>query len=238
MGISIMKKSRLKTHLKTQIKAAAWGLVWILGFNLAGCARPLEQETPVSSPPAKMAPEPAASAPTKPEPMVTAPATAAETLETVQLNVQPPASEVVPAEARAAAANLAQAPLALELQPYSRDELFATGSGGCGMSLWRAESDVDRGAVLFSGIGEGPQLLMKINGRFVAFERIEGSGEEFYGQFAEQRFRNLNGDIEVVTQVTLGQKGEIESVAIDGGTVTLTQNGVSQEIAVKGDAGC
>lgn len=154
------------------------------------------------------------------------------------LAVKPPASEVVPADAKSAAATITDTPLPLTVQSYSSDELFAAGSGGCGMSLWRAEGQYNDSLVLFNGIGEGPQLLMKLDSQFVTFERIEGSGEEFYGQFAQQRFRNLAGSVEVVTEVQLGAEGEIESVAIDGGRVVVTRDGVSQEIAVKGDAGC
>lgn len=155
-----------------------------------------------------------------------------------ELAVQPPASEVVPDDAKAAATTLTDAPLPVVVQPYSGDELFAAGGGGCGMSLWRAEGSYQDSSVLFSGFGEGPQLLMKLDGKFVAFERIEGSGKEFYGQFAQQRFRDLAGNIEVTTDVELGAEGEIESVAIDKGRVVITQDEVSQEIAVKGDAGC
>lgn len=155
-----------------------------------------------------------------------------------EFNVQPPASEIVPAQAKAAATTLLDPPLPLQVQPYSVDELFAAGGGGCGMSLWRAEGSFEDDSVLFSGLGEGAQLLIKLNGEFMPFERIEGNGETFYGQFAQQRFRNLAGDIEVTTEVELGAKGEIESVEIERGQVVLTQKGVSQEIAVKGDAGC
>lgn len=158
--------------------------------------------------------------------------------ETTELEVQPPAFEVVSDDAKAAASTLSNDPLPLEVQPYSGDELFAAGGGGCGMSLWRADGSYADGSVLFNGIGDGPQLLMKLNGKFVTFERMDGSGEEFYGQFAQQRFRNLNGDIEVTTAVELGAEGEIESVEIAQGLVVVTRNGVSQEIAVKGDAGC
>ena len=163
---------------------------------------------------------------------------AAKTDKPKAFEVQPPTSEVVPDDAKAAASTLSNAPLPMEVQPYSTDELFAAGSGGCGMSLWRAEGSYGNDSVLFSGMGEGPQLLMKLNGEFVTFERMEGSGPEFYGQFAQQRFRNLNGDIEVTTEVELGAKGDIESVEIDQGKVVLSRNGVTQEIAVKGDAGC
>ena len=154
------------------------------------------------------------------------------------LAVKPPASEVVPDNAKSAAATLTDTPLPPTVQSYSSDELFAAGSGGCGMSLWRAEGNYNDSSVLFSGIGEGPQLLMKLDGKFNTFERMEGSGEQFYGQFAQQRFRNLAGNIEVETEVKLGAEGEIESVAIDEGRVVVTRDGVSQEIAVKGDAGC
>lgn len=179
-------------------------------------------------------PETTEAATTKPE--TTKPETTES--ETTKLEVQPPPFEVVSDDAKAAASTLTNDPLPIEVQAYSGDELFAAGGGGCGMSLWRADGNYADGSVLFNGIGDGPQLLMKLNGKFVTFERMDGSGEEFYGQFAQQRFRNLNGDIEVTTAVELGAEGEIESVEIDQGLVVVTRNGVSQEIAVKGDAGC
>jgi hypothetical protein len=238
-----MKKSLLNAGGNVGVKVGIGGWAIALGFTLLACSRSPEQAAPAPAPFEKVAPGATASVSPKAEPVEDAPAPKAAPKasggEKPQIKVQPPASEVVPPEAQAAAAGLGKTPLALQLQPYGSDELFAVGGGGCGMSLWQADSSDRKSVLLFSGMGEGPQLLIKLEGEFVALERIEGEGEEFYGQFTQQRFRNLNGDLEVVTQVKLGKAGEIESVAIAAGTVTLTKNGAaSQAIAVKGDAGC
>lgn len=212
-----------------------------IALTLASCAIQAEQAetTPASE---AAVPELAPAIPAEQtEAKATAPTSqseAAAAKPTPSFVATPPASEVVPSDAKEAAATLTDAPLPTVVQSYSGDELFAAGGGGCGMSLWRADSSYNDGSILFSGIGEGPQLLMKLENKFVTFERMEGSGKEFYGQFAQQRFRNLNGDIEVMTEVELGATGEIESVEIDKGRVVVTRNGASQEITVKGDAGC
>ncbi len=224
-----MKTSRFKAGVTVVAIAAT--------LNLSGCILRADQPEGMSA----TADPAAAVLNNDAEPSVAAPVVATETPAPESpkvLEVQPPASEVVPDDAKAAATTLTDAPLPVEVQSYSGDELFAAGGGGCGMSLWRSEGSYSDSSVLFSGIGEGPQLLMKLNGKFVTFERMEGNGQEFYGQFAQQRFRNLNGDIEVATEVELGAKGEIESVEIEQGRVVVTRNGVDQEIAVKGDAGC
>ena len=248
-----------KPMKRSLFNAGMTGVVAIaLSFNLVSCSRPTKSaettltpqaavpEQTQATPTALATPEAAASAASQPaEVAEAAPVGQPETQPASQpaksapsLVAPPPAFEVVPSEAKEAAATLTDVPLPPVVQPYSSDELFAAGSGGCGMSLWRAEGSYSDGSILFSGIGEGPQLLMKLDGKFVTLERIEGNGEEFYGQFAQQRFRNLNGDIEVMTEVKLGAEGEIESVEIDSGRVVVTRNKVSQEIAVKGDAGC
>lgn len=240
-----MKKSLCKTGIMGLAIATALGL-----SSLGSCARQPEL-TQTTTPASEESQGPASSASTssgepssKPSDNATAAsASPAKTTPVVSqapptMAVKPPASEVVPADAKSAAATLTDAPLPLMVQSYSGDELFAVGGGGCGMSLWLAEGTYSDSSILFSGMGAGPQLWMKLDGQWATFERIEGSGTQFYGQFAQQRFRNLSGDIEVMTETELGADGEIESVAIDRGRVVVTQDGVSQEIAVKGDAGC
>ena len=117
------------------------------------------------------------------------------------------------------------------------DELFDAGSGGCGMSLWPAGSKPQEGLMFFNGIDSG-SMLMKINGQFVNFEKESGVGEEFYGQHLQQTFSNADLDLIVETDVVLGELGEIESVEISSGTVSLISGESREEIAVVGDAGC
>ena len=117
------------------------------------------------------------------------------------------------------------------------DELFEAGSGGCGMSLWPAGSKPQEGLMFFNGIDPGT-MLMKINGEFVNFERESGAGEEFYGQQLQQTFSNAELDLIVETDVALGVLGEIESVEISSGTLSLVSGESREEIAVVGDAGC
>lgn len=129
----------------------------------------------------------------------------------------------------------------LEVNAFTVDELFAQGGGGCGMTLWRQSDAPPReGFLFFNGLpqpsGDG-FTLMKINGEFVRFQRTEAAGEEFYGQQTSQTFISQEDDIQLQVDTTLGQPGEIESVAVEG-TLQLRQNGDTLAIPVQGDAGC
>ncbi|MBE9159847.1 hypothetical protein IQ265_23870 [Nodosilinea sp. LEGE 06152] len=129
----------------------------------------------------------------------------------------------------------------LEVNAFTLDELFAQDGGGCGMTLWQqSEGSPPEGFLFFNGLAQPPNssfTLMKINGEFVRFRRTAAAGEEFYGQQTSQTFVSQNDDIQLQVDTTLGQPGEIESVAVEG-TLQLQQNGNTLAIPVQGDAGC
>lgn len=128
----------------------------------------------------------------------------------------------------------------LEIGEFSLQEIYDLNAGGCGMSLWRAEDTRppgERGFVFINGIEEN-SMLMKINGDVMRFERTASSGEEFYGQYTSQTFFHGGTEATVNVDVSLGERGEIESVAISEGTIQLDMDGMMEEMAVVGDAGC
>ncbi|QIR39239.1 hypothetical protein HCG51_22690 [Tolypothrix sp. PCC 7910] len=115
---------------------------------------------------------------------------------------------------------------------------FAQISGhGCGMTLWKPSSANKNRYVLFNGLTKNSMEMM-VNGKITKFNRVKASGTVFYGQQTFQTFRSQDGKITVDVAVKLGAKGEIETVAIKQGTVTVKQNGKKVTIPVVGDAGC
>ncbi|PSN11558.1 hypothetical protein C7293_23775 [filamentous cyanobacterium CCT1] len=129
----------------------------------------------------------------------------------------------------------------LEVDSFTVDELFAQGGGGCGMTLWQqSEGSPPEGFIFFNGMAQPPDdgfTLMKINGEFVRFQRTAAAGEEFYGQQTAQTFVSQDDDLQLQVDTTLGEPGEIESIAVEG-TLQLQQNGDTLTIPVQGDAGC
>lgn len=118
--------------------------------------------------------------------------------------------------------------------------LMALGGGGCGMTLYgsdRNQFPEDQGFVFSNGLDED-SMRMKINGSILQFRRIDYSGEPFYGQYLSQTFQNDDQGIQVFADVVLGEPGEIESVAIESGTLGVEMDGIRREFAVVGDAGC
>ncbi len=124
---------------------------------------------------------------------------------------------------------------------FTLDELFAQDGGGCGMTLWHRDDGLRSPEYLFfNGLAQPPAdavALMKLNGEFIRFRRIAASGNEFYGQQTSQTFASPDDAIQLHVDVTLGEPGEIESVAVEG-TLQLQQNEGRMEIPVLGDAGC
>lgn len=108
---------------------------------------------------------------------------------------------------------------------------------GCGMALWKADRTSREQYVFFNGIEDG-SMRMLIDGNLVAFSRVDGSGQDFYGQKTTQMFRSTDGTITATVTVTLGAEGEIESVGIADGTIQVERNGAMVEVPVVGDAGC
>ncbi|MEB3359373.1 MAG: hypothetical protein VKK04_21790 [Synechococcales bacterium] len=125
-----------------------------------------------------------------------------------------------------------------DVNTYTVDELFAVGAGGCGMSLWLPGTASPAETNLFFNGLEADSMWMKLDGEFVNFSRTGQSGEEFYGQFTSQTFVSPDGGTTVTVEVTLGEPGEIESISIPSGTLTIQQGNQSAELAVVGGAGC
>ncbi len=108
---------------------------------------------------------------------------------------------------------------------------------GCGMALWKPDRADRERYVFFNGIDDG-SMRMLIDGKLLEFKRVDGSGQDFYGQKTTQTFRSNDGTITVSATVTLGEQGEIESVAIADGTIQVERDGATVEVPVVGDAGC
>ncbi|WP_317036667.1 hypothetical protein [Nodosilinea sp. E11] len=129
----------------------------------------------------------------------------------------------------------------LQVEGFTLDELFAQGSGGCGMTLWhQADGQQPTEFLFFNGLPDaaGHQgALMKLDGEFVRLRRTAAAGEEFYGQQRSQTFASPDNALQVQVETTLGEPGEIESVAVEG-TLQLQHNGTTLDLPVQGDAGC
>ena len=68
--------------------------------------------------------------------------------------------------------------------------------------------------------------------------RTVAEGKDFYGQKTEQTFVTGDQAIAIRVNVNLGTEGEIESVNIPSGTITVTTQGKTKEFSIMGDAGC
>lgn len=151
-------------------------------------------------------------------------------------NTTPPAA--TESEASAPVASATPAPEAsadaLQIDEFALDEISGA---GCGMALWKPGQDRPTQFVFFNGLEPSP-MEMKINGQVVEFKRVGASGEEFYGQMTSQTFESEDGSMTAQVDVELGEPGEIESVAIDGGTVSVMRDGQETSVDVVGDAGC
>ncbi|MBD2577348.1 hypothetical protein [Oscillatoria sp. FACHB-1406] len=128
-------------------------------------------------------------------------------------------------------------PRSLKVGEFTFQELNAVGGGGCGMSLWKPTRERVPKLVFFNGLNEG-EMWMKIDGKLVKFQRIAASGEEFYGQTIAQTFQNEDKTLRVEVSVALGEKGEIESIAISSATIRIERAGEVIELSPIGDAGC
>ena len=132
-------------------------------------------------------------------------------------------------------------PFPVAVGTYTSDELFAAGGGGCGMTLWEKGTNFrENGGLFFNGFsntGDGEAFVM-LDSELVPLTRTAASGEAFYGQQTSQTFEAKDGAVDVDVDVTLGEPGEIESVAISEGTVTIEAEGQTKELSVVGDAGC
>lgn len=117
---------------------------------------------------------------------------------------------------------------------FSTDEIFAVGSGGCGMTLW---STTTGDFIFFNGIAES-DMWMKLDGEMTQFRRTDASGPEFYGQAGSQSFVSLDGRYEVDVTATAGSDKGYEAVHIDSGTLNLKAGGETTQFDVEGDAGC
>ncbi|MGD1942301.1 MAG: SH3 domain-containing protein [Leptolyngbyaceae cyanobacterium] len=125
---------------------------------------------------------------------------------------------------------------AVSVDGFTTDELFAVGSGGCGMTLWTTNAGIDD-YIFFNGL-PNEDMWMKLDGTMTKFQRTAASGGEFYGQTNFQSFVSLDGSTEVDVTVTVGTEEGYESVNIEQGTLRLeSSSGVVEKIVV-GDAGC
>jgi hypothetical protein len=196
------------------MKRLIWSLTTLIAVvGLSACTPRSTQLSP-SSPPATTSPAPISPATT------------------------PAPSQTPPVDAVGASPAQEQS---IALGDFGFDEIDQLGAAGCGMTLWRPEEAAkgggDRRFILLNGL-EANSMLMKLDGEVVRFRRTAASGDEFYGQQTLQTFVSQDGNTTVKVTVTLGQPGEIESVAIQDGTLRVEQGSATVELPVVGDAGC
>lgn len=142
-------------------------------------------------------------------------------------------SPIVPSPANTTSPASPSPNAAFTVDEFSFDEISGR---GCGMTLWHSDRTRRDRYIFFNELNEA--MEMKINGEIVRFQRTEASGAEFYGQQTTQTFVSEDGSIQVTATVELGEPGEIESVAIQSGTLRVSREGEAIELAVMGDAGC
>jgi hypothetical protein len=130
-------------------------------------------------------------------------------------------------------ASPSQAPL-LQVGELSLSQLS---NRGCGMALRRKDQNRSDRFLLFNGL-QSNAMSMLINGKMVQFDRIQSSGQAFYGQATSQIFRSQDGAITAQVNVSLGELGEIESVAVKEGLIRVIKGDQEVTIPVVGDAGC
>lgn len=128
--------------------------------------------------------------------------------------------------------------LSIKVGTFTTDELFEAGGGGCGMTLWKPETNPQKeGSLFFHGL-EDAMSFMVFDSKMTKLNRTNSRGENFYGQQTEQTFITEDQKITVQVKITPGAEGEIESVNIPSGTITVITEGKTQELPVVGDAGC
>ena len=126
----------------------------------------------------------------------------------------------------------------IEVGTFTTDELFDGGGGGCGMSLWFAKTNPQQDGFLFFHGLQDDKAFMIFEQKMTNLIRKASSGEHFYGQQTEQVFLSADSEILVEVNVNLGAEGEIESVNIPSGTISITTKGATKGFSVVGDAGC
>jgi hypothetical protein len=122
----------------------------------------------------------------------------------------------------------------VKIESFTTDELFASGAGGCGMTLLQPGQG---GFVFFNGVEPG-SMRMKFDGQMQTFTRTSQSGEEFYGQAPNQEFTNQDGGTRVSVSVVQGDQVGPEVFRIDQGSIQVERAGEVIELDVVGDVGC
>ncbi len=128
--------------------------------------------------------------------------------------------------------------LSVKVGTFTSDQLFEAGGGGCGMTLWKPETNPQKDGFLFFHGLEDAMSFMVFDSKMTKLNRTNSSGEDFYGQQTDQTFITEDNEITIQVKITPGAKGEIESVNIPSGTITVIKQGQTQELPVIGDAGC
>ena len=126
----------------------------------------------------------------------------------------------------------------IKIGTFTTDRLFDAGGGGCGMSLWQAKTNPQQQGFLFFHGLEDAKALMVFDSKMTNLIRKSSQGKEFYGQKTEQVFITEDDKISVEVNVNFGAAGEIESVNIPSGTITVRAEDRIQQFSVVGDAGC
>ncbi len=116
---------------------------------------------------------------------------------------------------------------------------------GCGLSLWASGSDPRADGVYLFNAMASPNgtaeatLRMKVDGDIVQFQRTDGAGEEYYGQFDRQTFESLDGGLTAEVNAEVTSRPENSEVWGVQGTITvINTDGQETSVEAIGDVGC
>ncbi len=98
------------------------------------------------------------------------------------------------------------------------------------------------GVYLFNGLqspgSSKATMRMKVDGRIMTFQRTEGKGEEYYGQFNQQTFTSPDGSLTVKVNLEVTPKPALEPWSVKGTITVINANGQETSVEAIGDAGC
>jgi hypothetical protein len=127
-------------------------------------------------------------------------------------------------------------PVALQVDEFTIDEV--TGAG-CSMTLMRSDRiPEDRTYIFFNPMQPENTMQMRINGEMRIFERTQGVGNEFYGQFESQTFINEETETTVQVDVRKAAVNQMDEGFEVEGTLRVGWRSQEETLNVKGGAGC
>ena len=126
--------------------------------------------------------------------------------------------------------------IAIQVEEFTIDAVIGQ---GCSMALMRSDRiPEDRTYIFFNPMQPENMMQMKINGEMQTFERTQGVGLEFYGQFESQTFVNKNTETSVQVDVRQTDSTQMDEGFGVEGTLRVSQGNQENTLNVKGSAGC